>query len=222
MLRMHGQSWMATLLFAVIAFTGGYLAGLHGAPTPAEGSQFAAAHPASSECYFSPNGGCRDAVIDQIHRAQTSIEVQAFTLSSPAVGEALLGAFRRGLHVQILLDAAKTAESRDVASRLAIAGVPVYVDMTHGIADTRMVLIDNQTIATGSYNLSDAAEYENCENLVILHGDAQVQAPCRFIDRTAVWVCWRSPRRHLGPPLLRPPAVGAKTGVKDFRIAEFA
>jgi phosphatidylserine/phosphatidylglycerophosphate/cardiolipin synthase-like enzyme len=174
---MHGQSWMATLLFAVIAFTGGYLAGLHGAPTPAQGSvSSTAARPAA--CYFSPNGGCRDAIVDQIDNAQTSIEIQAFTLTSPVIGDAILKAYRRGVKVAIILDAAKASESRDVAAKLALSGVPVYVDLSHGISGSRQILIDNQTLATGSYNLSEASEYDNSENLIILHGEAQVQAAC--------------------------------------------
>ena len=62
--------------------------------------------------------------------------------------------------------------------KLALAGVPVYVDLKHGISDTRLILIDNQTIATGSYNLSEASEYENCENLIVLHDLLPIQAAC--------------------------------------------
>jgi phosphatidylserine/phosphatidylglycerophosphate/cardiolipin synthase-like enzyme len=178
MLSMHGQSWMATLLFAVIAFTGGYLAGLHGAPTSAQGAASNGAAVRPIACYFSPNGGCRDAVIDQINGAQASLEVQAYTLTSPAIGDAILKAYRRGVQVVIVLDAAKTSESREVAAQLARAGVPIYLDMSHGVADSRLVLVDNQVIATGSFNLSDAAEQDNCENLIVLRGNAQAQAAC--------------------------------------------
>jgi len=173
---MHGQSWMATLLFAVIAFTGGYLAGLHGSPSPAQGASGAGGR--STACYFSPNGGCQEAVIDQINAAQTSIEIQAYALTSPAVGEAILKAYRRGIHVAVVLDAAKNSENREVAAQLARAGVPIYFDTSHGVADTRMILIDNQVIATGSFDLSDSAEQQNAENLVILRGNPQAQAAC--------------------------------------------
>jgi phosphatidylserine/phosphatidylglycerophosphate/cardiolipin synthase-like enzyme len=167
-----------SLLFAVIAFTGGYLAGLHGAPTQAQGAAPNGVTGRPAACYFSPNGGCRDAIVDQINGAQTSIEVQAFTLTSPTIGDAILKAYRRGVQVAIVLDAAKTGESREVAAQLALAGVPVYVDMAHGVADSRLVLIDNQVVATGSFNLSEAGESENSEDLIVLRDNAQVQAAC--------------------------------------------
>ena len=36
----------------------------------------------SISCYFSPKGGCTDAVVEQIERAQQTIHVQAYSFTS--------------------------------------------------------------------------------------------------------------------------------------------
>lgn len=48
------------------------------------------------------------------------------------------------------------------------AGIPVFIDSRHAIAHNKIILIDGETILTGSFNFSNAAEQSNAENLLIL------------------------------------------------------
>ena len=54
--------------------------------------------------YFSPHGGCRDAVIQQIDSARASIEFQAYTFTSYEIAQALVAAHDRGVKVTAVLD----------------------------------------------------------------------------------------------------------------------
>jgi phosphatidylserine/phosphatidylglycerophosphate/cardiolipin synthase-like enzyme len=54
------------------------------------------------EVYFSPHGGCTDAIIRELNRAKTSVLAQAYSFTSTPIAKALLNAHRRGVKVQII------------------------------------------------------------------------------------------------------------------------
>lgn len=47
-------------------------------------------------------------------------------------------------------------------------GIPSYIDSAHGIAHNKIIVIDRETVITGSFNFTKAAESNNAENLLIL------------------------------------------------------
>ena len=174
---MNSQSWMATLLFTVIAFAGGFLAGMHGSPTPATGQPVLPKSPAPDvSAHFSPKGGCTSAIVDEIANAHQTVELEAKSLTSPRIADALAAAARRGVHVTVLLDAAQTSEHRQQARYLIGERIPIMLDDKHGLADNRVILIDNHTLLTGSFDFSDAAEKANASNLLILRDQPQIQS----------------------------------------------
>lgn len=173
---MHYQSWVATVVFTVIGFGGGYFAaspGLTRAPAaPAnDGSPAAAAR-----CYFSPGGGCTAAIVDELNRATRQIELQGYSFTSRPIGDALVAAKRRGLNVTMVLDAAQTSDHRGEAQYVARHGVPVLLDARHAIAHNKVILIDGRVLITGSFNFTRAAEEENAENVLILHDQTRLQS----------------------------------------------
>jgi phosphatidylserine/phosphatidylglycerophosphate/cardiolipin synthase-like enzyme len=173
---MQNQSWIATVVFAVIAFGGGYFAGTHG-PIAGWGSQTGPNIPANAaQCYFSPGGGCTDAIVAQINSAQHSIEFQGYTFTSRPIGSALVAAHRRGVDVKVVLDAASTGDHRAEAVYVLHGGIPVYLDAKHAIAHNKVILIDDSTLITGSFNFTRAAEEDNAENVLILHNQPQIQS----------------------------------------------
>jgi len=50
--------------------------------------------------------------------------------------------------------------------------VRVLVDARHAIAHNKVMIIDGQTVITGSFNFTKAAEENNAENLVLIHNPA--------------------------------------------------
>ena len=67
--------------------------------------------PAASEdgiqVYFSPDGGCTDAIIQAIEGASESVQVQAYSFTSAPIAEAILGAHKRGVDVTVVLDSSQ-------------------------------------------------------------------------------------------------------------------
>ena len=56
------------------------------------------------EVYFSPQGGCTEAIIKELDKAKTSILVHAYSFTSAPIGKALLNARKRGVKVAVILD----------------------------------------------------------------------------------------------------------------------
>lgn len=173
---MHQQSWVAAISFAVIGFIGGYFAAWHG---PSAGMGATPANPpldTSAQCFFSPDGGCTRAVTSEIAAARHSIHLQGFTFTSPEIAAALTDAHRRGVDVQLLLDAGAAADYRTQVQQLHQAGIPVYVDSKHAAAHSKVVLVDTRSLITGSFDFTPAAETDNAENLLILHDQPRLQS----------------------------------------------
>ena len=48
-------------------------------------------------------------------------------------------------------------------------GIPTKIDAQHAIAHNKIMVIDDQTIITGSFNFTKAAEEHNAENMLVIH-----------------------------------------------------
>jgi len=77
-------------------------------------------NPTNREVYFSPNGGCTDAIVRELDKAQSPVLVQAYSCTSYKVAKALLDAHKRGIKVEIILDRSQVV-SQDALIRLLIA-----------------------------------------------------------------------------------------------------
>jgi len=120
------------------------------------------------EVFYSPDGGCRDAIVREIDNAGSEILVQAYSFTSKKIAKALVDAFERKVDVEIILDKGQKHEKESMASYLAKKGLPVYMDAAHHTAHNKVMVIDGSTVITGSFNLIDAAEKKNAENLLII------------------------------------------------------
>ena len=117
---------------------------------------------------FSPKGGCTAAIIAEINAATNAIMMQAYNFTSPSIGDALAAAARRGVQVVELQDNIASHQKNFQGPKLIAAGGAVFIDKAHKISHNKIILIDSQTILTGSFNFSENAENSNAENLVIL------------------------------------------------------
>ena len=120
--------------------------------------------------YFSPQGGCEAAIVDQIDHAQRSIDMQAYSFTSVPIAKALGEAEGRGVRVRAVLDKVATGEHYTGATYLKDHGISTFTDGDHPIAHNKVMIIDNATVITGSFNFTHQAEAANAENLLIIRG----------------------------------------------------
>lgn len=118
--------------------------------------------------YFSPNGGCSEAIIDTISKSKSEILVQAYIFTSEPIARALLGAHKRGVKVIVILDKSQKKDGYSPATFFANQGIPAYIDSNHARAHDKVMIIDQETVITGSFNFSKSAETQNSENVLII------------------------------------------------------
>jgi len=118
--------------------------------------------------YFSPNGGCTEAIIHQIQSAKTSVYVQAAQFTSAPIAKALVAAKARGIDVRVILDGRKDDSDHSQVDRLVDGVVPTFADEKHHTAHNKVILIDHHLLFTGSFNFTRESESENAENLLCI------------------------------------------------------
>jgi len=118
--------------------------------------------------YFSPRGGATEAIISEISKAKHTIQLQAYSFTSAPIAKALLEAHKRGVHVEAMLDKSQKTAKYTSATFLVNAGIPVLIDSKHAIAHNKIIIIDQSTLITGSFNFTKAAEEKNAENLLVI------------------------------------------------------
>jgi len=123
---------------------------------------------ADIQVFFSPSGGCTEAVVENVGQAKFSVLVQAYSFTSPQIAKALVDATRRRVKVQVILDKSQRTEKYSGADFLLHEGVPTFIDARHAIAHNKIMVIDSHIILTGSFNFTTAAEKSNAENLLVI------------------------------------------------------
>jgi len=126
--------------------------------------------PATVEVYYSPHGGCTEAIVNTLGAAKQTVLVQAYGFTSPPIEAALVAAAKRGVKVQLILDRSNLTQKSSEIEEAAAAGLPVWVDARHEIAHNKVMIIDGEMVITGSFNFTHNAENNNAENLLIIRG----------------------------------------------------
>ncbi|MCX7006941.1 MAG: phospholipase D family protein [Kiritimatiellaeota bacterium] len=158
--------------------------------------------PATVEIFYSPHGGCTEAIVNTLHAAKQTIFVQAYSFTSSPIEAALAAAAKRGVKVRLILDRSNLTQKSSEADDAAAAGLPVLIDAKHEIAHNKIIIVDGETVITGSFNFSRNAEENNAENLLII----------RSKDVAARYTAnWHDHAKHSDPYEADAPAKPKKT-----------
>lgn len=132
----------------------------------------------------SPDGGALDLVLAVIHSAKKSICVASYSFTSKPIAKALLDKHRAGVVVRVVMDASQHAEQYTAATFLANAGISVRINSRYALQHSKILLVDDDTIETGSFNFTQAAAKRNSENvLVVWHHPALAAQYMRYWQR---------------------------------------
>jgi phosphatidylserine/phosphatidylglycerophosphate/cardiolipin synthase-like enzyme len=142
---------------------------------------------ATAQVYFSPHGGATEAIVKEIGKAKSEVLVQAYSFTSKDIAKALTDAQKRGIHVEIILDKSNRSAKYSAVDFTAHMGIPTYIDAEHAIAHNKVMIIDKETVITGSFNFTKAAEEKNAENLLIIKSKGLAKA---YLDN------WYQHKKH--------------------------
>lgn len=121
------------------------------------------------EVYFSPDDGVGAHLVELLAKAQSSIEVMAFSLTSDPLAEALLDAAAEGVQIRLVIERDQAGNIGSETQRLEDAGLDVRLDSNPNSMHHKVIIIDRSVVVTGSYNFSRNAEDFNDENVIVLH-----------------------------------------------------
>jgi phospholipase D len=120
------------------------------------------------ELCFTPPSGCGKVIANLISKANESIYVQAYGITSTAIVSELISAHNRGIKVRILLDKSNLHDKYSKMAELQKAGIDVSIDAVAGIAHNKVIIIDESITITGSFNFTRSADSRNVENVIIV------------------------------------------------------
>jgi phosphatidylserine/phosphatidylglycerophosphate/cardiolipin synthase-like enzyme len=122
----------------------------------------------SIKACFTPTENCTAEIVAEIAQAKKSLYVQAYSFTSAPIAQALAAANKRGVDVKVLLDKSQTKAKYSSANYLDNQGIWTRIDYQPAIAHNKIMIIDNETVITGSFNFTKAAQYKNTENVLII------------------------------------------------------
>ena len=125
--------------------------------------------------YFSPEVDTISPLVKEIESAERSIHFMAFSFTHDALGDAMRDRFRSGIDVRGVFEERQVDKHSEYGA-MREAGLPVIIDRSRGTMHHKVIVIDSETVITGSYNFSKNAEKRNNENLLIIKRNRELAA----------------------------------------------
>jgi phosphatidylserine/phosphatidylglycerophosphate/cardiolipin synthase-like enzyme len=149
---------------------------------------------AADVCFTLAGDDCGSFAVAQIDAARRSLLVQAYNFTEPRIVAAIIAASRRGVGVEVIVDKITARQRGEGVDAVATAGIPTFVDRAPRIAHNKVMVIDGETVLTGSFNWSVSAERYNAENLLAVHStDLARFYTANFARRRAASVTYAPP-----------------------------
>ena len=121
-------------------------------------------------------GSIPEKLISQIDSAHNSIDIAAFEFNLPPVAEALIAASRRGVAVRWMTDDEFGIEDDEdelgLFELLEEEGVEVRDDDRDNYMHNKFIIVDNQTVWTGSTNITRNGNFRNNNNVIVIDSPA--------------------------------------------------
>lgn len=122
---------------------------------------------------FTPQENCTSLLIHQIEQSTQSIYVQAYSFTSYKIARALIDAYARGVDVKLILDSSDfDTKNFSQESFFKASGIPIWKDYQMHIAHNKVMIFDESTVETGSFNYTTSAQKFNAENMLIINDKA--------------------------------------------------
>ena len=123
---------------------------------------------ADTAVYFSPKGGCQDAIIGEIDKAQKTIDIAMYYFTSREIAQELVKVKYSNVKVRIVLDSSQEEEAYSKSRYFIDRGFEVRYYAGSGLMHNKFAVIDGKVLITGSFNWTPTADRKNEENLLIM------------------------------------------------------
>lgn len=119
---------------------------------------------------FSPEGSARQLVLDTIGSAKSSIQMLAYAFQARDITQALVDAKQRGVDVKVVIDKRRNLgkASKSAMDFVARNGVQLRTSDHFHLQHDKLIIVDGNTVQTGSFNYAPSAETANSENVLVI------------------------------------------------------
>ena len=124
--------------------------------------------------YFSPKNNTVSPLLKEIGSAKKSIHFMAFSFTHDALGKAMRDRFESDIEVQGVFEKRQIDDRYTEYNAMKDAGLQVVQDKNKGAMHHKVIVIDGETVITGSYNFSKNAATRNRENFLIIKGNNEI------------------------------------------------
>lgn len=129
-----------------------------------------------AENYFSPSDRVDLAMINAVRNAQRSVRFMAFAYTHRGIEEVMRERAAAGVHVEGVLERSQVSRDDSVYMRLrAEPNTDIQLDVNPANMHHKVMIIDDETVITGSANFSRAGASINEENTLIIHSPTLAQ-----------------------------------------------
>lgn len=138
------------------------------------------------EIWFAPEDSVTLALIEHLSNAESQIRFMTFSFTLDEIGDVVLEASERGVEVSGIFEVTGSETRFSEMPRMFCTGLSVFQDGNPGILHHKVFIIDDHTVITGSFNISNNATTSNDENLVIINNpDIAAEYIAEFDRRVA-------------------------------------
>lgn len=133
------------------------------------------------EMYFAPVDDVMNKVIAEVQKSRRSVRFMIFTFTYPELTAAMIERFQKGVTVEGVIE--NRGASQGALPELFCAKIPVKREAGGGTMHHKVLIIDNQTVITGSFNFTKSATTQNDENLIIIRNPRVVSLYLKEFQR---------------------------------------
>lgn len=117
---------------------------------------------------FAAEDPVTQAIVEEINRAQRSVHFMAFSFTENDIGDPLLSRKDDGIVIEGVFENRGSTSSSSELPKFFCAGLDVRQDGNPYALHHKVIIVDEETVITGSFNFSGNAINVNDENLLII------------------------------------------------------
>lgn len=133
------------------------------------------------ENYFSPPDHVMDKLVAYIRAAKSSVRFMIFTYTDARLSSAMIERLNAGVTVEGVIE--NRDASYGVLPSLFCANLPVKTDGNKYTMHHKVIIIDDNTVITGSFNFTVTADKANDDNILVIHSPAVAALYLKEFDR---------------------------------------
>lgn len=120
------------------------------------------------EILFAAEDNVVGAIVEEVNQAENRIRFMAFSFTQDDIGNAIRNMATEGITVEGIFETRGSETRFSEMTPMFCMGLDVRQDGNPYVLHHKVIIVDNDTVLTGSFNFSANATEDNDENLVII------------------------------------------------------